>query len=225
MRYPSLLESVGNTPLVGLPRLSPAPNVRLWAKLEDRNPTGSIKDRAALAMAWRDGSIFVNARLFSSAQSLMRTVSIADLRDAPIESLLNLHIQPPGLDAVRALLVRLWPTDEIHSALRHVDLSLYVLWAIAYACCGVLAFLWLDQLTQARLFALVAAVAACAPRGPAYFPGKPAISSESTTVNRILNGGKFFTVSCGIPLIKLKFCPRPNKSVPGLAVEGIICRF
>src|SRR3954470_6285198 len=56
-RYSSLVEAVGNTPLVGLPRLSPRwedssgrPAVRLWAKLEDRNPTGSIKDRAALAM-------------------------------------------------------------------------------------------------------------------------------------------------------------------------------
>ena len=58
MRYDSLIESVGNTPLVGLPNLSPAPNVRIWAKLEDRNPTGSIKDRAALSMieaAERDG--------------------------------------------------------------------------------------------------------------------------------------------------------------------------
>jgi cysteine synthase len=66
MRYASLIDAVGDTPLVGLPNLSPrwvdpsdersreesggsAP-VRLWAKLEDRNPTGSIKDRAALAM-------------------------------------------------------------------------------------------------------------------------------------------------------------------------------
>ena len=53
-RYESLLESVGETPLVGLPRLSPrwsgSDPVRLWAKLEDHNPTGSIKDRAALAM-------------------------------------------------------------------------------------------------------------------------------------------------------------------------------
>jgi len=56
-RYDSLADAVGNTPLVGLPRLSPRwdgaagqPAVRLWAKLEDRNPTGSIKDRAALAM-------------------------------------------------------------------------------------------------------------------------------------------------------------------------------
>jgi len=50
MRYDSLLDSVGNTPLVGLPRLSPSPDVRLWAKLEDRNPTGSVKDRPALFM-------------------------------------------------------------------------------------------------------------------------------------------------------------------------------
>ena len=53
-RYDSLLDALGETPLVGLPRLSPrwdgdAP-VRLWAKLEDRNPTGSVKDRAALYM-------------------------------------------------------------------------------------------------------------------------------------------------------------------------------
>ena len=56
-RYDSLLSALGNTPLVGLPRLSPrwsdgpdGPHVRLWAKLEDRNPTGSIKDRPALRM-------------------------------------------------------------------------------------------------------------------------------------------------------------------------------
>uniref|UniRef100_A8M4H8 O-phosphoserine sulfhydrylase n=1 Tax=Salinispora arenicola (strain CNS-205) TaxID=391037 RepID=A8M4H8_SALAI len=54
-RYDTLLDACGGTPLVGLPRLAPAvpegaPPVRLWAKLEDRNPTGSIKDRAALFM-------------------------------------------------------------------------------------------------------------------------------------------------------------------------------
>jgi cysteine synthase len=53
-RYDSLIDALGETPLVGLPRLSPRWSgeqpVRLWAKLEDRNPTGSIKDRAALYM-------------------------------------------------------------------------------------------------------------------------------------------------------------------------------
>jgi cysteine synthase len=49
-RFDSLLDSVGHTPLVGLPTLSPSADVRLWAKLEDRNPTGSVKDRPALRM-------------------------------------------------------------------------------------------------------------------------------------------------------------------------------
>src|SRR3954464_6354277 len=46
----SLLDLVGNTPLVELPRLSPRPGVHLYAKLEGQNPTGSIKDRVALAL-------------------------------------------------------------------------------------------------------------------------------------------------------------------------------
>jgi cysteine synthase len=53
VRFDSLIDSVGGTPLVGLPSLSPTPDVRLWAKLEDQNPTGSIKDRAALSMILR----------------------------------------------------------------------------------------------------------------------------------------------------------------------------
>jgi [CysO sulfur-carrier protein]-thiocarboxylate-dependent cysteine synthase len=59
-RFASLVDSLGGTPLVGLPSLSPTPDVRLWAKLEDHNPTGSIKDRAAIAMieaAEKDGSL------------------------------------------------------------------------------------------------------------------------------------------------------------------------
>jgi len=46
----SLLDLIGKTPLVELPRLSPRPEVQLYAKLEGQNPTGSIKDRVALAM-------------------------------------------------------------------------------------------------------------------------------------------------------------------------------
>jgi cysteine synthase len=46
----SLLDLIGGTPLVELPRLSPRPRVKLYAKLEGQNPTGSIKDRVALAM-------------------------------------------------------------------------------------------------------------------------------------------------------------------------------
>ena len=50
MRANDILQAVGDTPLVGIQRLSPKPEVRLWAKLEGQNPTGSLKDRIALAM-------------------------------------------------------------------------------------------------------------------------------------------------------------------------------
>ncbi len=49
-RYGDVIQSIGNTPLVELPRLSPKPGVRIWAKLESRNPTGSVKDRVAKAL-------------------------------------------------------------------------------------------------------------------------------------------------------------------------------
>ncbi len=50
MRYDDILAAIGNTPLVGMPRMSPRPGVRLWAKLEGNNPTGSTKDRIAKKM-------------------------------------------------------------------------------------------------------------------------------------------------------------------------------
>src|SRR3954470_24352746 len=48
--FENVLEAIGNTPLVELPRLTPKPEVRLWAKLEGRNPTGSVKDRVGKYM-------------------------------------------------------------------------------------------------------------------------------------------------------------------------------
>jgi cysteine synthase B len=50
MRYGSILETIGNTPLVELKSFSPHPGVQIFAKLEGANPTGSIKDRIALKM-------------------------------------------------------------------------------------------------------------------------------------------------------------------------------
>ncbi|HJS26792.1 MAG TPA: cysteine synthase family protein [Actinomycetota bacterium] len=50
MRFPDVLDAIGETPLVGLSAMSPKPGVRLWAKLEGQNPTGSTKDRIAKAM-------------------------------------------------------------------------------------------------------------------------------------------------------------------------------
>src|SRR5213592_2375373 len=50
VRANDILDAIGNTPLVGIPRMSPKPEVRLWAKLEGQNPTGSLKDRIAKRM-------------------------------------------------------------------------------------------------------------------------------------------------------------------------------
>ena len=55
-----LLDAIGNTPMVHLPHVSPKPGVRIFAKLEGQNPTGSVKDRIARSMvlsAERDGSL------------------------------------------------------------------------------------------------------------------------------------------------------------------------
>ena len=60
MLYRSMLDPIGNTPLVELPNLSPSPDVRFFAKLEGQNPTGSVKDRIAKYMieaAERDGKL------------------------------------------------------------------------------------------------------------------------------------------------------------------------
>jgi [CysO sulfur-carrier protein]-thiocarboxylate-dependent cysteine synthase len=59
-RYGDIVESIGHTPLVELKRLSPKPGVRIYAKLEAYNPTGSVKDRVAKALiesAEADGAI------------------------------------------------------------------------------------------------------------------------------------------------------------------------
>src|SRR5580658_7774508 len=85
MRYDSLLDSLGGTPLVGLPRLSPSPAVRLWAKLEDHNPTGSVKDRAAfyiVAAAEKDGRLSPGATILepTSGNTGISLAMVAKLR-------------------------------------------------------------------------------------------------------------------------------------------------
>jgi [CysO sulfur-carrier protein]-thiocarboxylate-dependent cysteine synthase len=60
VRSADIVDAIGNTPLVGIPRMSPKSGVRMWAKLEGQNPTGSLKDRIARAMiesAEEDGSL------------------------------------------------------------------------------------------------------------------------------------------------------------------------
>jgi [CysO sulfur-carrier protein]-thiocarboxylate-dependent cysteine synthase len=114
-RYPSLLASVGGTPLVGLPVLSPSPDVRLWAKLEDRNPTGSIKDRAALWMldhAERDGLLRPGCTLLepTSGNTGISLAMAAKLRGYRI-----VCVMPENTSEERRQLLRMWGAEIVSS--------------------------------------------------------------------------------------------------------------
>lgn len=85
MRHESILDLIGNTPLVGVHALSPNPNVRIYAKLEGQNPGGSSKDRIALKMierAEREGVLIPGATILepSSGNTGIGLALVAKLR-------------------------------------------------------------------------------------------------------------------------------------------------
>jgi [CysO sulfur-carrier protein]-thiocarboxylate-dependent cysteine synthase len=115
MRYDSLLDSLGHTPLVGLPRLSPSENVRIWAKLEDRNPTGSIKDRPALAMveqAERDGRLTPGCTILEPTSG---NTGIALAMAAKLKGYKLICVMPENTSAERRQLLRMWGAEIIPS--------------------------------------------------------------------------------------------------------------
>lgn len=93
-----------------------------------------------------------------SSEGLMQTVSLEDLRTEPLETLWSIHIQPPALDAIRAILARLWPASDPPTAVEHVDRLLYQLWSVCYGILGALVFLWMHELTDAKAAAVTALV-------------------------------------------------------------------
>src|SRR5260370_5415009 len=115
MRTASLLDSVGGPPLVGLPRLSPAPDVRLWAKLEDRNPTGSVKDRAAfymVAAAEKEGRLSQGATILepTSGNTGISLAMVARLRGYKM-----ICVMPENTSAERTQLLEMWGAKIIPS--------------------------------------------------------------------------------------------------------------
>ncbi len=115
MRYSDLLSSVGNTPLVGLPTLSPSDDVRLWAKLEDRNPTGSIKDRAALWMlldAEKSGRLRPGCTILepTSGNTGISLAMVARLRGYRL-----VCVMPENTSVERSQLLRMWGAEIITS--------------------------------------------------------------------------------------------------------------
>ncbi len=115
MRYDNLLDSVGGTPLVGLPRLSPGPEVRLWAKLEDRNPTGSIKDRIAaymVAAAEKDGVLRPGSTILepTSGNTGISLAMVAKLRGYRL-----ICVLPENTSAERRTLLEAFGADIVSS--------------------------------------------------------------------------------------------------------------
>ena len=108
MRFDSLLDSVGNTPLVGLPNLSPSDDVRIWAKLEDRNPTGSIKDRAALAMieaAEKDGVLTPGCTILEPTSG---NTGISLAMAARLKGYKLICVMPENTSVERTQLLNMW---------------------------------------------------------------------------------------------------------------------
>ncbi len=115
MRYDSLLDSVGHTPLVGLPRLSPSPDVRLWAKLEDRNPTGSVKDRAALSMveqAEKDGLLTPGCTILEPTSG---NTGISLAMAARLKGYSIVCVMPENTSSERTQLLRMWGAEVVYS--------------------------------------------------------------------------------------------------------------
>jgi cysteine synthase B len=115
MRFDSLVDSVGHTPLVGLPRLSPSADVRLWAKLEDRNPTGSIKDRAALRMveqAEADGLLTPGATILEPTSG---NTGISLAMAAKLKGYRLVCVMPENTSAERTQLLRMWGAEVVYS--------------------------------------------------------------------------------------------------------------
>lgn len=115
MRYDSLLQSVGNTPLVGLPNLSPSKDVRLWAKLEDRNPTGSIKDRAALAMieaGEADGTLTPGCTILEPTSG---NTGISLAMAARLKGYKLICVMPENTSAERTQILNMWGAEIRYS--------------------------------------------------------------------------------------------------------------
>ncbi|GGQ01702.1 PLP-dependent cysteine synthase family protein [Actinomadura coerulea] len=115
MRFDSLLDSLGGTPLVGLPRLSPSEDVRLWAKLEDRNPTGSVKDRPAFHMiekAEKEGLLTPGCTILepTSGNTGISLAMVAKLRGYSM-----VCVMPENTSAERRQLLEMWGARIISS--------------------------------------------------------------------------------------------------------------
>src|SRR5215217_1114677 len=113
--FENVLEAIGNTPLVELPRLTPKPEVRLWAKLEGRNPTGSVKDRVAKYMiedAEERGAIQPGQTLLepTSGNTGISLAMICRRKGYPLKV-----VMPDNVTTERTQLLRMYGAEIVYS--------------------------------------------------------------------------------------------------------------
>ena len=114
-RYGDIVQAIGNTPLVELKRFSPKPGVRIWAKLESQNPTGSIKDRVARSMieqAEADGAIRPGQVILepTSGNTGISLALICSRKGYPVKV-----VMPDNVTHERTELLRMYGADIVYS--------------------------------------------------------------------------------------------------------------
>jgi cysteine synthase B len=113
---PGLLGAVGNTPLVELANLSPKPGVRLFAKLEGNNPTGSVKDRIALRMieqAEADGTLTPDKIILepTSGNTGISLAMVGLLKGYRVEVVMPKNVSPERIHLLQAYDVQIHYSD------------------------------------------------------------------------------------------------------------------
>src|ERR687893_2059828 len=114
-RYGDIVAAIGNTPLVELKRLSPKPGVRIYAKLESHNPTGSVKDRVARAMiedAEADGLIRPGQTILepTSGNTGISLAMICSRKGYPLKV-----VMPDNVTAERTQLLTMYGAEIVYS--------------------------------------------------------------------------------------------------------------
>jgi [CysO sulfur-carrier protein]-thiocarboxylate-dependent cysteine synthase len=115
MLYRSMLDTIGNTPLVEMPNLSPSDTVRFFAKLEGQNPTGSVKDRIAKAMieaGERDGTLTPGCTILepTSGNTGVSLAFVAKLKGYKVKA-----VMPEGMSPERTALLRAYGAEIVYS--------------------------------------------------------------------------------------------------------------
>jgi cysteine synthase B len=122
----TLLDLVGNTPLVELNRLNPSPHVKVYGKLEGNNPGGSVKDRAALSMiqgALARGELKPGMTLIeaTSGNTGIALAMIARLYDVAIELVMPENSTHERVLTMEAFGAKVTLTETIESARDYAD--------------------------------------------------------------------------------------------------------